>query len=221
MFPEAENLRDIHEVMGNPWWPPAPGWWLLLAAVCLLALTLWRFDRIWRLRIPIPLLTLGSWRLDAARALRKLRRDLRRRPTKESASELSELLRRIAMASHGRGACAGLHGDDWLVWLSDMDPKGFDWHSRARLLLDAPYAPPGADEADLKTLATLLDAAMDWVAAKDVKPRPKAKSRAARRRSWLKPWTWRRGAKQAVDDPAEIDRGRPADLHAQPAGGHP
>jgi hypothetical protein len=41
-------LRDVHEGMAPPWWPPAPGWWLLLGLV-LLALGIWAWQR-WRAR---------------------------------------------------------------------------------------------------------------------------------------------------------------------------
>ena len=170
MFPEATQLRDIDAFLGNPWWPPAPGWWLLLAALALLALALWRLDLVWRLRVPIPLITLGSWRWDAGRELRQLRRNAAAASVKDTASELSALLRRIAMARHGRNACAGLHGEYWLAWLAEHDPKGFDWRDQGRLLLAAPYAPPAGTEAELHVLLRLIDAAMDWVVAGQPKP---------------------------------------------------
>lgn len=170
MFPEPTQLRDIDAALGNPWWPLAPGWWLLLAALVLLALALWRFDLLWRLRVPIPLITLGSWRWDAGRALRRLRYKASTTSIKDTAAGLSELLRRIAMARHGRNACAGRHGEDWLAWLAEQDPKGFDWRAHGRLLLAAPYAPPARTEADLNTLLRLIDAAMEWVVAGRPKP---------------------------------------------------
>ncbi|PCJ36311.1 MAG: hypothetical protein COA75_07800 [Cellvibrionales bacterium] len=34
-----EQLRDIHLPEAVPWWPPAPGWWIV--AALLLALTIW------------------------------------------------------------------------------------------------------------------------------------------------------------------------------------
>lgn len=186
MFPEANQLRDIEAALGNPWWPLAPGWWLLLAALALLVLVLWRFDLVWRLRVPIPLVTLGSWRWDAGRELRQLRRDATDASAKDTATELSELLRRIAMARHGRGACAGLHGADWLGWLAEHDPKGFDWRDQGRLLLAAPYAPPTRTATDLNALLRLIDAAMEWVVAGEPKPvRVDSRPQFRRAAAWL------------------------------------
>ena len=187
MFAEANQFRDIDAALGNPWWPLAPGWWLLLAGLVLLALALWRFDLVWRLRLPIPMVTLGSWRWEAGRELRRLRRDATSASIKHSAAELSELLRRIAMARHGRGACAGLHGTDWLGWLATHDPKGFDWLGRGKLLLNAPYAPAARAETERAVLIGLIDAAMEWVVAGDPKPaRASSRHPAARVISKLK-----------------------------------
>jgi hypothetical protein len=158
------RLRDIQGIDGVPWWPPAPGWWLMLGALVLLVLAAWGWRSTLRLRIPIPGVTLGHWRWDAARALRDLRRRLRGGlDAKTAAAELSELLRRIAMAREGRAACAGLTGADWLAWLAERDPAGFPWRERGRVLIEAPYAPPGAGAG--ADLAALVDAAYAWVAA--------------------------------------------------------
>lgn len=169
MNPGIEQLRDIQGIQGVPWWPPGPGWWLLAGGVILLAILAWRFRTTLRLRIPpLPVFTMGSWRWDAARRLRDLRHRAGTQEIKQSAGELSELLRRIAMARRGRESCAGLTGKEWLAWLNGNDPKGFDWNERGRLLLDAPYHPPGAD-GRAEELLVLIDAAHDWVAAEDKK----------------------------------------------------
>lgn len=165
-------LRDIRGIEGVPWWPLAGGWWMLLGALLVLGLLAWHWRTV--LRLPIPYLTLGSWRWDAAAALRDLRRrDRAGQDGKTTAAELSELLRRIAMARLGRGACAGLAGEDWLDWLSAQDPRGFPWRERGRILLDAPYAPPG--RLGDRRLAELIEAAYAWVAAPQ--PRPASGSR--------------------------------------------
>ena len=228
MFPEAIQFRDIHATLGNPWWPPAPGWWLLLAALLLLALGLWRFDLLWRLRLPVPTLRLGSWRWEAARELRRLRRDLATAPIKDSACGLSELLRRIAMARHGRAACAGLNGADWLGWLATHDPRGFDWPGRGKLLLNAPYAPPGQSEPARAVLLDLIDASMNWVVAGNPKPSKTAAGQAApsqatRAMAWLQvrlPWRSRSTGLLASSDStvaAAAGANSPADATDRPA----
>ncbi|MEA3274809.1 MAG: DUF4381 domain-containing protein [Pseudomonadota bacterium] len=169
MYPGVEQLRDIHGIQGVSWWPPAPGWWILATTILALVVLAWRFRATLRLRIPpIPVFTMGSWRWDAARQLRDLRRRAGEQAIKQSAGELSELLRRIAMARIGREASAGLTGEDWLAWLNGNDPKGFDWTQQGRLLLEAPYAPPG-DRGHPEELLVLIDAAHDWVAAEEQK----------------------------------------------------
>jgi len=166
MVPELAQLRDIQGIDGVPWWPLALGWWLILAATVLFALSVWKWRSTLRLRIPIPGITWGDWRWDAARQLRALRRRAKGQPSKTTAGELSELLRRIAMARIGRDACAGLADTDWLTWLQSNDPKGFRWQEEGRILLDLPYAPPDTQSGGTE-LIRLIDAAHDWVAAED------------------------------------------------------
>lgn len=38
-------LRDVHLPGAPSWWPLAPGWWLLLAALAALSLSLWWWQR--------------------------------------------------------------------------------------------------------------------------------------------------------------------------------
>lgn len=183
-------LRDIHDIPAIPWWPPAPGWWLLAIAGTLLVIFVWRSRARISLRIPIPGITLGSWRWEAASALRDLRRRADKgQDAKQILGELSELLRRIAMARLGRPACAGLVGTAWLDWLAAHDPNGFHWQARGRVLIDAPYAPAGAlrDRVGAKDLLSLIDAALAWVAVRDApKGRRHAQNQSlARRLPWL------------------------------------
>jgi hypothetical protein len=162
-------LRDIHDIGPLSWWPPAPGWWLLAGALVLIGLAAWRWRDRLSLRIPIPGITLGTWRWDAAIALRDLQR--RARTTgdlKAILGELSELLRRIAMARRGRDACAGLTGSDWLDWLAEHDPRGFPWRERGHLLVAAPYAPESALQGPARAdVLAMIDAAITWVEVRD------------------------------------------------------
>lgn len=160
------QLRDIHDIQSVPWWPLAPGWWLLGLALLLFAFAVWHWRAALSLRLPIPGLALGTWRWGAFGALRDLQRRARAgQDARTTAGELSELLRRIAMARFGRPACAGLTGNDWLDWLEAHDPHGFPWRERGRMLLDAPYAPfSQIDEAQLRAL---IDAVASWVTTRE------------------------------------------------------
>jgi hypothetical protein len=154
----AARLRDIHGLDQIPWWPLAPGWWLLAIGV---VVVLWllgsRFPH-WR---RTPTARRLPWQRSAVRELRELRRRIGREDPKVVAGELSELLRRVAMARCGRESCAGLAGDDWLQWLKAHDPLGFDWTRHGTLLTRLPYAPPVADDK-APLLQNLVDAAMAW-----------------------------------------------------------
>jgi len=151
-----DPLRDIRGIDPAPWWPPAPGWWLLALLLILTLLLVWWLARRRRLYPP------GRWQQDARSHLLALRRRLRDAPLKALAGELSELLRRIAIARCGREHTAALTGEAWLAWLERNDSSGFPWREQGRLLLELPYAPPDRG-GDRETLARLIDAALNWV----------------------------------------------------------
>ncbi len=151
-----DPLRDIHGIDPAPWWPPAPGWWLLVAGILLGGLLVWW---LWRQRRLYPL---GRWQKDARQRLQKLRQRLKSAPTKELAGELSELLRRIAIARCGRKKTAAMTGKSWLAWLQNNDKSGFNWQEEGQLLLLLPYAPPNL-ESDRVAIGRLIDAAIRWV----------------------------------------------------------
>lgn len=150
-----EGLRDIHGLDSVPWWPLAPGWWWLLGAVAVLAI-------IWLLSAGVLARMQRDWRKEARRLLSEIRRRLYMADERQLVREFSELVRRIAIARFGRESCAGLTGGAWLEWLRDHDPTGFDWVENGRVLIEAPYAPPGAG-VDLDVLGRLIGAAQAWV----------------------------------------------------------
>ncbi|MBK5970314.1 MULTISPECIES: DUF4381 domain-containing protein [Thiorhodovibrio] len=163
-------LRDIHGIDSVPWWPLAPGWWLVAAGLLALLVILWRWwpgAHAIRARIDALLQWLfrPAWQRAAARELTSLRQAAGQASAPELAAASSALLRRIAMARHGRAACAGLHGQAWLDWLSAHDPSGFDWGRDAEWLIRAPFAPPDArtPEPSPKQLEQIIAAAERWV----------------------------------------------------------
>ncbi|MGD2084175.1 MAG: DUF4381 domain-containing protein [Chromatiales bacterium] len=161
----TQYLRDIRGLDSVPWWPVAPGWWYLLAAL-LLTFALALLLRWWLRRVR------RNWRDEARAELRRLRRGVQRGDAREALGETAELVRRIAMARFGRRACAGLIGEDWLAWLQANDPRGFEWRREGRILIDALYAPPGT-RVERRQVMRLLDAILAWTAEPTV-PRPVA-----------------------------------------------
>jgi len=156
MEPATDVLRDIHGLDAVSWLPLAVGWWYLLGLFLVMLLLVG--IRYW-LIYNGPWL---GWRGDARRQLRQLKKSLAKDDPRVIADQLSELLRRIAMARSGRREAAGITGDAWLVWLEEHDDSGFDWRSRGQVLLVAPYMPP-AMTVQKDELRKLIRAAAHWV----------------------------------------------------------
>lgn len=135
MNPEDIPLRDLHLPLMTGWWPPAPGWWLLIALI-LIGIA-WSGRGIFR-----------RWRYHAARRLALRRLAHIRIEFEHGASaiklgkELSELIRRAMLAYAPRNTVAGLTGDKWLEWLDrGLEEKLFS-EGAGRILESLPYMNP-------------------------------------------------------------------------------
>lgn len=124
--PETLPLRDIHLPTAIGWWPPAPGWWLLLGlGVLLLAGVMLLRRRQRRLR-------------DRRLALAELE-ELAQGPPDAQAAALSRLLRRAALCHYPPADCAGLCGEAWLEFLDRPFADRPFSQGIGRFLLEAPY----------------------------------------------------------------------------------
>lgn len=150
------QLRDIHGLDPISWWPPATGWWLVLIGLAVLA---WLVTKLFQNIRRYPF---GSWQRDAWHQCRDLKARADQLSERDLAADLSELVRRIAIARMGRENAAGLNGEDWLEWLQSNDPHGFNWSGAGDLLLTLPYAPPETEFQQKNRLLKLLDATMEW-----------------------------------------------------------
>lgn len=105
------NLHPLRQPAEIAWWPPAPGWWLLLALVLLLVLGLcwltWRRHRARR------------YRREAAARLDALHSAHRADPATPFAAPCNQLLKAVALRSFPANEVAGLHGRAWLDFLND------------------------------------------------------------------------------------------------------
>lgn len=145
------GLRGYHLPDALSWWPPAPGWWVMMATLLALVigLAVWLYRR--------------RRRTAAARlALRELQL-MRREHAQHGDSlvfvrQLSRLLRRYAMASFPRQEVAALSGGEWLHFL--------DRHARTTVfttddgaaLVEASYR--GAAVESPERYAALVE---DWI----------------------------------------------------------
>jgi hypothetical protein len=143
-------LRDIHLPEPASWWPPAPGWWLLLGLLSLLLALYWLLRRH-RSRTRL--------RREGLRALNRLQADYQQNgDTQRVTQQLSSLIRRIALSRYPRREVASLTGSEWLDFL-DRSLGQADDTPRFRteigtLLTQAPYNPDcPADPTALFTLS--------------------------------------------------------------------
>ncbi len=137
-------LRPLHVPAPVEWWPPAPGWWVLVGlGVALLTLVWWLRRR-------------RALRRAALRELRRLQDDAR--GDGDFAAGVNQLLRRFALVCYPRREVAALSGEAWLAFLETHSPAGGFAAGPGRALLRAPYAP--RCEFDRDALAVL---ARGWI----------------------------------------------------------
>jgi hypothetical protein len=105
MNEDATNLDRLHDLALPPevaWWPLAPGWYVIIAAVLIFLLIL--SHRTWK-----------TWRANAYR-----RAALRELSSAENVPAIAELLRRTALATTPRKAVSGMTGTTWFDWLAEQ-----------------------------------------------------------------------------------------------------
>ena len=156
MQPDQQQLplRDIHLPDPVSWWPPAPGWWGILALFILLLLIT---VLVWRVRKQGELRRRSKNRVEQIFSAYQTHADPQR-----LAEELSVLLRRISLSHYPRSEVAGLTGDAWLQFLdlgvADTPAQGgFSSGAGAALAL-APYQAQAQIDVD-----ALHDICLQWV----------------------------------------------------------
>jgi len=149
--PAAEwlsQLRDIHAAPEAPFWPPAPGWWLLAALLAaLLGWLLFRAWKAWRVRRRRRQL---AGRLDAVVAARD--------PAREPAAWLADVNQVLKWAAIRAfpGQCEELRGKAWAAFLAER--AGRKDTSPFEALADGPYRPSPDFDPD-----AVHHAARQWV----------------------------------------------------------
>ena len=142
------TLRDIHLPAEVPFWPPAPGWFMLAGAVAL-ALAIGLLLE-WRRRQTL-----------AYRALQDLKAIARDGDTRVVGAACAVLMRRIVLSRQAHAPAAALTGDAFVRFLGEG--RGGVPAPIADFLARAPYLPPGAAEADAVDRAALVKAVRLWI----------------------------------------------------------
>ncbi len=150
----ALNLRDIHLPSSMSWWPPAPGWWLLLGITLLiLALSTFLYRRQQRRRM----------HRAALNELTHIKTTYEQNTDEQQlVKALSIWLRRVCLSFYPRVDVAGLTGQAWLVFLDDCFLKSKQEmrfsDNAGQVLISAPYQPDAKINAD-----ELLSLCQSWL----------------------------------------------------------
>ncbi len=124
-------LRDIHLPGGVSWWPVAPGWWLILVLIIMIAMIIWavRVNKTRRLLRKQALSELQQIELAYSQ----------HQNSRQLASDCSALLRRVCISRFARTDVAGLTGEAWLQFLNQHHNTAPFKDDIAIALLQAPY----------------------------------------------------------------------------------
>ena len=125
---DLSGLRDIHMPIEPSWWPPALGWWLVLAGIFVVALI---FGLIY-----------GCWyNRPKQYALRELKHIyVKEKNSVEMARQVSLLLKRVALFNYPRKKVAALTDEQWIAFLQSKTAKSFSVEQLELLAISA-YMP--------------------------------------------------------------------------------
>ena len=141
------ELRDIHLPEAVSWWPPAPGWWVLLLVFSGVAFwwARWYWNGRGRRRV------IREARQEFAEICARYHHD---HCAERLLAELSILLRRVAISLYP--GVAGLTGQAWLRALDRCHGGNGFSAGPGRLLAVAPYRPQ-APPRNMEVLIELIE----------------------------------------------------------------
>ena len=142
-----DALHDLVLPSAVPWWPLAPGWYVVIALALIAA----------------ALFALRAWKRRRANAYR--RAALRELATLQDAPAIAELLRRTALAVAPRSVIAEKTGTEWLDWLAAQCTAAMPATPREQLTTGVYGRPEGLDE-----VRALRDYAACWISRHQLLP---------------------------------------------------
>lgn len=128
------DLRGLHLPDNPAWWPPAPGWWLVFALVCVAVGLLYRMLAKPRNK------QAGYWKHNALKQHDSLVAALQNGESVTAVlAQSSVLMRQIALASLPREQAASVQDEAWLQLLDKLGGTNQYSDGVGRLLLTHPY----------------------------------------------------------------------------------
>ncbi len=146
--PWMTNLVQPAAPEAVPWWPPAPGWYVLAALVFVGFVWLgWRAICRWQE---------NAYRRVAERLIDQI-------ADCGALDELPEVLKRTALSAYPRADVASLSGDSWLAFLDGTLGTTDFIRGAGRPLADLGFLHHGLSSLPEGEKRELLDLAMRWV----------------------------------------------------------
>lgn len=148
-----DALVDIVTPPAAPWWPPAPGWYVVIGAA--VAAAEWAALR-----------ALQKWQANAYRraALTEVDRIATAAENDADAwSELPEIVKRTALSAWPRSRVAALTGEEWLAFLDQSGGSTDFSHGAGRWLVELAYNPQAARTISRDQSGALLTAVRRWI----------------------------------------------------------
>jgi hypothetical protein len=151
-----ENLYDILTPPPVPWWPPAPGWYVVGGVVLVLAVwASWRGWQRWQA---------AAYRRAALAELQRLKaRTADAAQRVPALQELPELVKRTALAAFPRQEVASLSGTAWLAFLDRTGHTNAFTHGQGQLLPVLSYDPHAASRLAAQEVDELFSVVSRWI----------------------------------------------------------
>ncbi len=154
---DPASLSGLHDIVVPapiaPWWPLAPGWYLLAGLlVVLVAWVIWRVRKRRQAK---------RYRVEAVAQLRALRRE-RADPDKQVA-QILVLLKRTALGAYPRIDVAALQGVAWWRFLDRSGGKPRFADGLGAFAEQLAYAQRGGEKTSARDLKRLYRAAEQWI----------------------------------------------------------
>jgi hypothetical protein len=156
-----EQLQPLIPPANVSAWPPAPGWWLLLALLPLAAWGLWRARHYWSRKQAASDTEqpLDPVRVAALEELAQLPRPYDGAPAGAWLQQINALLKRLCRNHYPSSQSHTLNGRKWLAFLDNRCPAA--GLTRWMVLVEGVYKPEC--KLDDKAIAGLNQAVATWI----------------------------------------------------------